>query len=99
LVGGLVDLPPRQRTIRDTLAWSYNLLGPTERTLIRRLSMFAGGWGLDAVERVCGLPDEVGDPLGGVSTLVDHNLVVLDRQAATPASTCLTSFANTPRRA
>ncbi|MCA1644706.1 MAG: helix-turn-helix domain-containing protein [Chloroflexi bacterium] len=79
LVGGPLDLPLRQRTMRDTVAWSHDLLGIRERTLFRRLSAFAGGWSLDAVERVCGPIDQLGDALAGISTLVDQSLAVLDR--------------------
>jgi predicted ATPase len=82
LVGGPLDLPLRQRAIRDTVAWSHDLLGKQEVTLFRRLSAFSGGWDLAAVEGVCGSPTEVGEALGGVSSLVDHNLVVLDRNHA-----------------
>ncbi|HEX8967281.1 MAG TPA: helix-turn-helix domain-containing protein [Chloroflexota bacterium] len=79
LVGGPLDLPPRQRTMRDTVAWSHGLLGPPEQKLFRRLAVFAGGWGLDAVARVCGPVEEPGQPLDGISALVDQSLVVLDR--------------------
>ena len=79
LVGGPLDLPLRQRAIRDTVAWSHDLLGVREQTLLRRLSVFAGGWSLDPVESVCGPVDEVGEALAGISTLVDQSLVVLDR--------------------
>jgi predicted ATPase/DNA-binding XRE family transcriptional regulator len=80
LVGGTLDLPLRQRTIRDTVAWSHELLGIREQTLFRRLSVFAGSWSLDAVESVCGPLEEVGDALAGISTLIDESLVVLDRK-------------------
>ena len=78
LAGGALDLPPRHRAIRDTVAWSHDLLDATAQTLLCRLSVFSGGWTLDAVERVCGSRDEVGDPLDGVSSLVDQSLVTLD---------------------
>jgi predicted ATPase/transcriptional regulator with XRE-family HTH domain len=79
LVGGPLDLPQRQRAIRDTVAWSHDLLGPREQKLFRRLSVFPGGWGLTAVQGVCGSVDEVGDALEGISALVDQSLVVVNR--------------------
>jgi len=91
LVGGPLDLPLRQRAIRDTVAWSHDLLNEEEVRLFRRLSVFSGGWNLAAVESVCGLPSEVGDALGGVSALVDQSLVVLGRNHERTATGCLTS--------
>jgi predicted ATPase/DNA-binding CsgD family transcriptional regulator len=44
---------PRQQTLRGTLDWSYELLSEPERTLLNRLSVFAGGWTLEAAEEVC----------------------------------------------
>jgi predicted ATPase len=84
LTGGALDLPERQRTLRATLAWSYDLLGPAEQALFRRLALFVGGWTLEAAEAVCAdaeLPgDEVLDRLG---SLVDTSLVqqMIDAQA------------------
>ena len=78
LVGGPRDLPPRQRTMRDTVAWSYELLGPSERELFRQLSIFAGGWTLEAAESVCA-PDHPSDVLAWTSALIDQSLVFLDR--------------------
>ena len=78
LVGGQQDLPVRQRTIRDTVAWSHDLLKAPEQSLFRRLSVFAGGWGLEAVADVCA-PAGMDDPLTGISTLVDQSLVLLSR--------------------
>jgi len=83
LVGGPLDLPRRQRAIRDTVRWSHELLGPREQALFRRLSVFAGGWSLAALAEVAGSAD-ADDPLHGVSTLVDQSLVVLEPDRPEP---------------
>jgi predicted ATPase/tetratricopeptide (TPR) repeat protein/DNA-binding XRE family transcriptional regulator len=77
LSGGARDLPERQQTLRDTVAWSYDLLGPDERALFGRLAVFAGGFSLDAVETVCAQDvfDE-GRVLETLASLVDNSLVV-----------------------
>ncbi|MGH2601404.1 MAG: ATP-binding protein, partial [Dehalococcoidia bacterium] len=54
LTGGGRDLPPRQQTMRDTIAWSQDLLSPAEQALFRRVSVFVGGCTLDAAEAVSG---------------------------------------------
>jgi predicted ATPase len=76
------DVPPRQRTLRATIDWSYGLLDEPERCLLRRLSVFAGGFGLDSVEAVCaggGVGEE--DVLDLVAGLVDKSLVVRGEHA------------------
>ena len=65
--------PGRQQTLRATLEWSHELLDEDERTLFRRLAVFAGGWTLDAAEPVCG---EGGlDVFETLASLVDKSLV------------------------
>ena len=70
--GGMRDAPERQRTMRATLGWSYDLLGEPERVLFRRLSVFAGGFSLPAVEALCDPGDDALPVLGG---LVEQSLV------------------------
>src|SRR3989440_1593125 len=80
LTGGARDLPERQRTLRNTITWSYNLLDAVEQQLFRCLSVFAGGCTLEAVEAVCGARDNAfaglaGSMLDGVASLIDKSLV------------------------
>jgi predicted ATPase/class 3 adenylate cyclase len=68
-------VPERQRTLRATIAWSYDLLGEGERRLFAGLSVFAGGWTLVSAEAVCD-PGGIGlDVFEGMSSLVDQSLV------------------------
>jgi predicted ATPase/DNA-binding XRE family transcriptional regulator len=73
LTSGPRDLPARQRTLRDTIAWSYDLLPDTDRRLFRRLSVFRGGWTLEAAEVIAA--DGISDVLGGLERLVEQSLV------------------------
>jgi predicted ATPase/transcriptional regulator with XRE-family HTH domain len=54
LTRGTRDVPPHQRTLRDTMLWSYDLLTPAEQRLLRRLAIFAGGCTLAAAEAIAG---------------------------------------------
>ncbi|MGW7274683.1 BTAD domain-containing putative transcriptional regulator [Streptomyces sp. NPDC054864] len=80
LTNGARTVLPRQQTLRAVVDWSWDLLDAAERTVLRRLAVFAGGCDLAAAEAVCGAPDEsptespdVADALG---SLVDKSLVV-----------------------
>jgi predicted ATPase/transcriptional regulator with XRE-family HTH domain len=72
LVDGPHDLPARQKTMRDAIAWSYELLDEPDQRLFRHLCVFTGGGTLDAVEEVCATGSPV---LDGLTTLVASNLV------------------------
>jgi predicted ATPase/class 3 adenylate cyclase len=79
LTGGARDVEARQQTMRATLAWSEDLLNPEEQRLFRSLSVFGGGFTLEAAEAVCAAPEGV-EPLGlsvleGLAALVDQSLV------------------------
>jgi predicted ATPase len=77
LTGGARDRLPRQQTLRGAIDWSYDLLTTTERTLFRRLSVFAGGCSLDAIEAVCNTSEDLElDVLSGVTSLADNSLLV-----------------------
>jgi predicted ATPase len=53
LTGGRRDVPDRQRTLRDTIAWSYELLDTNRQSIFERLAIFVGGFSIDAAEQVC----------------------------------------------
>jgi predicted ATPase len=74
LTGGGRDLPARQRTMRDTIAWSYDLLTPEDQFLFRRMAVFTGGFTLEAAEAVVGDADPV-RTLDGVASLADKSLL------------------------
>jgi predicted ATPase len=77
LGSGTSDLPERQRTLEATIGWSYDLLDDFDKILFARLSVFVGGWTVEAAEALCGLPNV----LGRLEKLVEHSLVVTDRGA------------------
>jgi len=88
------DLPLRHRTLRATLEWSYRLLSPELQILFERLSLFHGGWTLEAAEAICGMQGEESDasplsssllltgssPLELLTLLCEHSLVVTEEQ-------------------
>jgi non-specific serine/threonine protein kinase len=75
LTGGSRTVLPRHRTLRAAMDWSYDLLSEGERTLLNRLSAFAGGWTLEAAETVCA--GDTGAPavLDALTSLVGKSLV------------------------
>src|SRR5262249_25108244 len=82
LTGGARDLPARQQTLRSAIAWSHDLLTEPEQTLFRRLSVFVGGFSLEAAEAVCnGEADQKLETLDRIASLVDRSLL---RQVAGP---------------
>jgi len=81
LTGGARTALPRQQTLQATLDWSYDLLTEAERRLLNRLSVFAGGWTLEAAEEVCaGEGIESADVLDGLVQLVNKSLVLAERE-------------------
>src|SRR5262245_32081465 len=75
LTGGGRDRPTRQQTMRNTIAWSYQLLTAAEQALFERLSVFVGGGTLAAIEAVCGDSERTGDIIYDVLALVNHSLL------------------------
>ena len=94
LSGGARDLPARQRTLRDTIAWSYDLLPEPEQRLFRWLSVFVGGFSLEAAAAICNcrflqraqraVPPI--DVLEGIDSLIGHSLVQQSRGAGRRAA-------------
>jgi predicted ATPase/class 3 adenylate cyclase len=83
LTGGSRTALKRQQTLRATIGWSYSLLTGTEQLMLARLSVFAGSFGLDAAEAVCGFGDlDVLDVAGLLGSLVDKSLVVAEQAGA-----------------
>ncbi|WP_246829499.1 BTAD domain-containing putative transcriptional regulator [Nocardia transvalensis] len=83
LTGGSRTALPRHRTLRAVIDWSWELLSDAERTVLRRLSVFAGGASLEAAERICA-GDEVDarDVLELLTALTEKSLVVTERDRA-----------------
>jgi predicted ATPase len=88
LSGGVRDLPLRQQTMRDTIAWSHDLLTPADQALFRRLSIFSGGFTLAAATAVAASPLDDDSPtadelsaLEGITSLIEQSVV---RRAPAP---------------
>lgn len=82
LTGGSRAALPRQRTLRALVDWSYDLLEPEERTFFDRLSVFAGGWMLEAAEAICSDRSiEAGAVVDLLGQLADKSLVVADARS------------------
>jgi predicted ATPase/Tfp pilus assembly protein PilF len=76
LRGGTRDLPERQRTLYSAIDWSYNLLNEDQRRLLRRLSVFVGGWTFEAAEAVCNDEGEQQMQVwDGLENLIDNSLL------------------------
>src|SRR5205085_2667702 len=81
LTGGDRTALPRQQTLRALIDWSYDLLTDNERALLRRLSVCAGGWTLEAAETIGAHGDVASDDvLDLLSNLVEKSLVAVDAQ-------------------
>jgi non-specific serine/threonine protein kinase len=78
LTAGSRTAIPRHQTLRATIDWSYDLLTEPERVLLRRLSVFAGGFTLEAAEEVCSRGMQRRDILDLLGRLVDKSLVVVE---------------------
>ncbi|MGW4123303.1 ATP-binding protein [Nocardia sp. NPDC004711] len=81
LTRGHRTAPTRQQTLRWCIDWSYQLCSPAEQELWARLSVFAGGFELDAVEAVCGTDIEAAELLDVLSWLVDKSVVIREEPA------------------
>lgn len=76
LTGGAQNAPVRQQTLRDTIAWSYNLLEVPEQQLFRRLAVFSRGCTLEALEPMrYAFPGQTGEMLDLVASLIDKSLL------------------------
>jgi predicted ATPase len=86
LVYGARDVPERQQTLRNTIAWSYDLLAASEQALFRRLAVFAGGFTLEAVQAVCvfDAASTVSSPSSDDGAVLDQLAQLLDKSLVQP---------------
>lgn len=75
LTGGARTALPRQQTLRATIDWSYNMLSEQEKALLAHLSVFSGGWTLEAAEQVCSQDGSESNILDLLTQLADKSLV------------------------
>ena len=83
LTGGSRLMMPRQQTLEASIRWSHDLLGEPERVLLRRLSVFSGGFDLEAAEAICNDDTSLSAMavLDAIEHLIDQSLVRVDDQA------------------
>ncbi len=74
LTGGARDLAARQQTLRNTIAWSHDLLNESEKKLFRRLAVFVGGFTLEAAENVCLIENDL-NVMDDITALLDNSLL------------------------
>ena len=84
LADGYRDLPPRQRTMRTAISWSYDLLAHAEQGLFRHLSIFTGGFTIDAAIRLAGDRSNQHDVSALVAALADKGLLRIEGDADAP---------------
>jgi hypothetical protein len=80
LKGNFRDIPDRQKTIRKTIAWSYDLLSSHEQCMLLQMSLYTGGCLLEAVEKMC--QEDVGDVYVTLGALIDKSLVMKQEEEA-----------------
>lgn len=82
LKAGQLDFPERHKTLRESIAWSYDLLDENEQKVFRRLAVFVGGFNLEAVENLVNFENDINDDiLNLITALVDKNLVRSDERS------------------
>ena len=85
LAHGARDLPVRQRTLREAIGWSYDLLQAEEQRIFRRMSVFVGGCTLEAAESVCKYEGDLSvDTMGRIVSLTDKSLLLRGRPTTEP---------------
>jgi predicted ATPase len=88
---GARDAPTRQETLEGTIDWSYNLLDDREQTLFARMSVFAGGWTVEAAEAVCNAEGGLGgDVLDSLGVLLDNSMLLQEGDEAARFNMLLT---------